>query len=89
MNWLAAIRSDIDAAQARDPAALGALEVFLTYPGLHALMIHRLTHQIHLFGLPHPAQAALAPQPLHHRHRDPPRRAHRAALLHPTTAWAS
>ena len=52
MNWLGAIKSDIDAAQARDPAALGALEVFLTYPGLHALMIHRLTHQLHLFGLP-------------------------------------
>ena len=52
MNWLGAIKSDIDAAQARDPAALGALEVFLTYPGLHALMIHRVTHQLHLFGLP-------------------------------------
>ena len=52
MNWLGAIRSDIDAAQARDPAAQRALEVFLTYPGLHALMIHRLTHQLHLFGMP-------------------------------------
>ena len=52
MNWLGAIRTDIDAAQARDPAAHGALEVFLTYPGLHALMIHRLTHQLHLLGLP-------------------------------------
>ena len=52
MNWLGAIRSDIDAAQARDPAAHGALEVFLTSPALPALMIHRLTHQLHLFGLP-------------------------------------
>ena len=34
--------------QARDPAARGRLEIFLLYPGVHALIYHRLAHW--LFG---------------------------------------
>ncbi len=30
--------------QARDPAARGRLEIFLLYPGVHALIYHRLAH---------------------------------------------
>ena len=52
MGWLTAIREDIRAAQERDPAARGAFEVLLTYPGVHALMIHRLARALWLAGVP-------------------------------------
>ena len=52
MGWLAAIREDIRTAQQRDPAARGALEVLLTYPGVHALTIHRLSRALSLAGVP-------------------------------------
>jgi len=38
------VAEDVRVALARDPAARSALEVLLTYPGLHALWIHRLAH---------------------------------------------
>jgi serine O-acetyltransferase len=38
------LKRDIQAALDRDPAARGALEVLLCYPGLHALYFHRLAH---------------------------------------------
>lgn len=38
-------REDIDAVMARDPAARSRLEVMLCYPGLHALLFHRLAHK--------------------------------------------
>ena len=38
------IRADIQAAMERDPAAKSRLEVFLLYPGLHAVIMHRLAH---------------------------------------------
>ena len=38
-------REDIDAVMARDPAARSRLEVMLCYPGLHALLFHRLAHR--------------------------------------------
>jgi len=40
------IRDDIDAVFARDPAARSKLEVLLCYPGLHALLLHRLAHPL-------------------------------------------
>ncbi len=36
--------SDIRLAKERDPAARNALEIFLTYPGLHAVWSHRFAH---------------------------------------------
>ncbi len=38
------LRADIEAVMARDPAARSRLEVFLAYPGVHALMYYRLAH---------------------------------------------
>ncbi|UCC59254.1 MAG: serine O-acetyltransferase [Dehalococcoidia bacterium] len=38
------LREDIQAALARDPAARSKLEVLLFYPGLHALLLHRIAH---------------------------------------------
>jgi serine O-acetyltransferase len=41
---LGKIREDIKTVFERDPAARSKLEVLLCYPGLHAVIIHRLTH---------------------------------------------
>ena len=39
-----AIRADMDAILARDPAARSRLEVALCYPGFHAILLHRFAH---------------------------------------------
>jgi len=49
---LKAIRADLAIIQERDPAARGALEILLCYPGLHALTLHRFSHQLWRLGLP-------------------------------------
>ena len=41
---LARLQEDIETIFKRDPAARTRLEVLLCYPGLHALMMHRLAH---------------------------------------------
>jgi serine O-acetyltransferase len=38
------LRDDIDAIMTRDPAARSRVEVLLCYPGLHAVLVHRLAH---------------------------------------------
>ncbi len=38
------LRSDFQAVKDRDPAARNTLEIFLTYPGFHALRSHRVAH---------------------------------------------
>jgi serine O-acetyltransferase len=40
------LREDLATAQRLDPAARTKAEVALTYPGVHALWIHRLTHRM-------------------------------------------
>ena len=40
------LRDDIDCVFERDPAARNAFEVLTTYPGLHAVMVHRLAHAL-------------------------------------------
>lgn len=40
------ILQEIDAVFARDPAARSRLEVFLCYPGFHAMVLHRLAHKL-------------------------------------------
>jgi len=40
------IRDDIRSVFDRDPAARSAFEVFLAYPGLHAVWVHRLSHRL-------------------------------------------
>jgi len=48
LDW---IRADISAALERDPAARSRLEVFLLYPGLHAVIWHRVAHWLWGRGL--------------------------------------
>ncbi len=43
-NFLRTIREDIQAIFERDPAARTTLEVLLCYPGLHAIIMHRIAH---------------------------------------------
>ena len=50
MGWLASLREDIQVAKNRDPAARSSLEILLTYPGLHALVIHRASHSLAMRG---------------------------------------
>jgi serine O-acetyltransferase len=45
-NWLALVREDVGVALVRDPAARSRAEVLLTYPGLHAVWVHRMAHQL-------------------------------------------
>ena len=40
------LREDIEAVFTRDPAARNSLEVILTYPGIHALILHRGAHYL-------------------------------------------
>ena len=37
--------------QARDPAARSRLEIFLLYPGVHAVIYHRIAHRFYRWGL--------------------------------------
>jgi serine O-acetyltransferase len=48
------IREDVAAARARDPAARGvsSLEIVLTYPGVQAILGHRLSHALHSGSVP-------------------------------------
>lgn len=52
MSALRTIRADLRAAVERDPAARGALDVVLSYPGFHALVAHRMIHALHRAGVP-------------------------------------
>jgi serine O-acetyltransferase len=48
------VRRDVAAAHARDPAARGvsSLEVLASWPGVHALLTHRVSHALHEAGVP-------------------------------------
>ncbi len=46
MGWFKDLKEDVAAVFERDPAARTTLEVVLTYPGVHALIWHRLAHAL-------------------------------------------
>lgn len=39
-------KEDVTCVKARDPAARSTLEIVLTYPGVHAVMLHRVAHRL-------------------------------------------
>ena len=51
---VAEVRRDVAAARTRDPAARGvsSLEILAAWPGVHALLAHRLAHALHEAGVP-------------------------------------
>jgi serine O-acetyltransferase len=50
----AELRRDVAAAHSRDPAARGvnSFEILATWPGVHALLAHRVAHALHTAGIP-------------------------------------
>ena len=51
-NWFETIKADVDAIWQKDPAARDWAEVLTCYPGLHALVAHRIAHDLHVAGVP-------------------------------------
>ena len=47
-----AFTEDISSVKERDPAAKSPLEILLLYPGLHALVVYRISHQLWQCGIP-------------------------------------
>jgi len=45
------VKADIQCAFERDPAARNAFEVLTTYPGIHAILMHRMSHWLWNHGL--------------------------------------
>jgi len=50
LRFFKTIKEDVGAIFERDPAARGIIEVLLCYPGLHAIMIHRISHSLYKKG---------------------------------------
>jgi serine O-acetyltransferase len=50
------LREDIQCVFARDPAAQSVFEVVTTYPGFHAVLIHRASHWLWMRGFHYPAR---------------------------------
>src|SRR5262245_56042576 len=48
------LRLDVAAAHARDPAASGvsSVEILLAWPGVQAILAHRVAHAMHQHGIP-------------------------------------
>lgn len=46
------LKEDIKVIYDRDPAATNIFEVFLCYPGLHALIMHRIAHKLYKLKVP-------------------------------------
>ncbi len=49
---LAAAWADFRCIFEKDPAARNWLEVVFCYPGMHALVLHRIAHRLYLWGIP-------------------------------------
>jgi serine O-acetyltransferase len=47
-----AIREQIDTIFREDPAAKSVIEIFLCYPGFHAILAHRLAHRLYTWRVP-------------------------------------
>lgn len=46
------LQADVQAAYEGDPAAASQLEVVMSYPGLYAVAVHRVAHELHKLGVP-------------------------------------
>ncbi len=47
-----AIREQLDTIFQEDPAAKSVLEIFLCYPGFHAILLHRFAHRLYRMKVP-------------------------------------
>jgi len=46
------VKTDIDAAYEGDPAATGKAEIVISYPGVFAVTVQRMAHELHLLKVP-------------------------------------
>ncbi len=46
LGFWAQLKEDVNCVFHRDPAARNRLEVLLTYPGVHAILAHRISHRL-------------------------------------------
>ena len=46
------LATDVEAAYDSDPAASGKEEIIISYPGIYAISIYRLAHELYLFNIP-------------------------------------
>jgi len=44
MGLIAELKEQVRTAKEKDPAALGAFEIIMTYSGVHAVISHRIAH---------------------------------------------
>ncbi len=49
---LAVLQKDVQAAYEGDPAAKSTLEVVMSYPGVYAVIVHRIAHCLYQLGVP-------------------------------------
>lgn len=47
-----AVQTDLQAAYEGDPAATDMAEIIFSYPGLYAITVYRLAHELHTLGVP-------------------------------------
>lgn len=52
MSFWSDVREDLRVPVENDPAAQGALDVILSYPGFHAIVAHRIVHNLWNRGIP-------------------------------------
>jgi len=52
LEWFDTVKADVDAIWQKDPAAKHWAEVISSYPGLHAIELHRVAHELHEAGVP-------------------------------------
>ena len=48
----ALLKTDVEAVLAGDPAARNVEEILLAYPGIEAIAVQRMAHEMHLLGVP-------------------------------------
>ena len=70
-------------------ARVSALEILATWPGVHALLAHRVAHALDEAGVPLAPRAIAYARARGHRDRDPPVRRRSATACSSTTGWAS
>ncbi len=51
-SLVSGVRADVQFTLERDPAATSPLEVLLAYPGIHALLLHRIASRLYAAGAP-------------------------------------
>ena len=83
LDRLPAIRDalflDVQAAYDGDPAASNLDEVILAYPGVLAVTVYRVAHELHVMGVPLMPRIMTRVGPPQTRRRHPPRRARSGA----------